>query len=122
MQREKSDSRMTREQRVSALRFDFQDRVGKHSVTPWTITEAEAQELLKKDSVPVLLAAFANAGAEVKRLREAEMVFLTEEEVLYLVGRKIATYRMRENDQLSHREKRPASRVPTAKAMEMTVA
>jgi hypothetical protein len=120
MERErKSDSRMTQEQRVDALRFDFQERVGKHGAYLWTITEAEAKEMLAGNSVAVLLKAFTSAGRELKQL-----VFLTEEETLGLVQKKIIGQRAHQaretryrKDQLTHRERHPASRVPIAQAM-----
>ncbi len=122
MQRDKFKSD---EERIDALREAFQDRVGTWSLSPWTITEQEANVLLKHP-FSLLFHAFTRVGTEVKRLRTEELVFLPQEEILEMLRRKInvEVKRQREaaQDVLTHRERHPASRVPAAKTTEMTVA
>lgn len=91
------DRNMTQEERIDALRFDFQERVGKHSVTPWTITEEEARQMLAGNSIAVLLRAFASTGLALKTKRDAELVFLPEEEVLNLLRVHVARQRQKEH-------------------------
>jgi hypothetical protein len=96
------EQHMTQEQRIDALRFDFQERVGKHSLAPWTITEAEAKGMLAGNSVAVLLMAFTSTGVELKRLRTERLVFLTEEATLGLLDEQIFKYRRREGRKTDH--------------------
>jgi hypothetical protein len=85
MKRDTIERSRIREQRIENLRFYFQERVGKHGVTPWTITEVEADQLLKTHRIPLLLEALTLVGAEVKRLRAEQLVFLSQDAVLDLL-------------------------------------
>lgn len=94
-------------ERIAALRFDFGVRVGDFGAEPWCITEAEAEKLLADWSVNVLLPAFTKVGAEVKKLRDRELLYLDEEEVLQLLAKYIVVVKQsQETDKGKSRQRR----------------
>jgi len=115
VQREVLDEDMTDAERILALRETFQDRVSKYSLELWTISQQEAELLLEKHAVSVLLPVFTSVGREVKRLREEQMLFLTQEEVLDLLRTKV---RNREA-KVRAKERHSENRIPTAKLKEL---
>jgi hypothetical protein len=116
MAREIIDAQMSDEERIDALRESFQMRVSKYSVELWTLTEPEAELLLEKHPVSVLLGAFSKVGAEVKRLREDELVFLSQADILDMLRVRVRSKEAKLRSKgLSHRERHAASRTPSSK-------
>jgi hypothetical protein len=97
---------MTREQRIEALRFDFQDRVTAHCLERWTLTHEEASELLQGNDVALLLPTFAKLGNELKRLREERMVYASQDDALDMLAEMLETTRIaKENEKARWRER-----------------
>jgi hypothetical protein len=53
---------MNYQEKIYALREAFEERVGKYSLEPWTISEEEAVEFMRLATIPMLLTVFSNTG------------------------------------------------------------
>ena len=79
----------THTERIEMLRHDFQERVGKYSVEPWSLTETEANDLLTAYSALEILPALTKVGRAVQNLRNRDLIFLTQEETLILLEKHL---------------------------------
>jgi hypothetical protein len=79
----------THAERIEMLRFDFQERVGQYSVEPWSLSPQETSDLLTAYSVVEILPALTKVGRAVQKLRNWDLIFLTQEEILILLEKHL---------------------------------
>jgi hypothetical protein len=102
---------MSPAEKVAALREAFQTRVGNLCLTPFCITEQEAEELLNTNAIQSLLEAFTRCGNEVKDFRDESMVYLDESAIMQCLAKHVS----RQHDaHIRDTSKRPQRRTTKA--------